>query len=98
MRSSVPVESNWSEKEQQRVAAIQAKQKQKVPESRDLRERATVEGFTKSIPGRAAAAFDRGNQFFQIELTHAEVTGTTNALTGIGRTALSNARVRPLTF
>lgn len=54
--------------------------KQKTEEERAAEEARRAEAaFWASPQGRATQAFDRGDQFFQIEIPHASVTGFTNA-------------------
>ena len=50
-------------KEEERVAAILARREQEAARnpSREMEPRDSVAAFTKSLPGKAAAAFDRGD-------------------------------------
>ena len=79
------------QKEEERVAAILAERNARAQaEATDIARRENspevlAAKFRGSVPGRAAIAFDRGDAFFQVELSHADVTGSTNALTGIAR-------------
>jgi hypothetical protein len=43
--------------------------------------------FKRSAAGKAARAFDRGDEFFQVELSHADVTGSASLLAGAARDA-----------
>lgn len=86
------------QKEEERVAAILAKREAearvKAAEraERESEPALVAQRFRESVPGRAAAAYDRGDAFFQVELSHADVTGSTNAFTGIARDATIGRR------
>jgi hypothetical protein len=45
----------------------------------EARAQRAAEDYRKSPVGQAAAAFERGNQFLQLELSHAQVTGSASA-------------------
>jgi hypothetical protein len=79
-----------SEKEKARVAAIHARQAEE--EARNPTKPTSppadpVLAFNRSTPGKAARAFDRGDQFFQVELSHADVTGSASLIDGGARDA-----------
>jgi hypothetical protein len=79
-----------SDKEQTRVAAILAKQA--AEEARNPKTPTTPPAdpawaFKRSAPGKAARVFDRGDEFFQVELSHADVTGSASLLAGAARDA-----------
>jgi len=77
-----------SEKEQARVAAIlarQAEEQARNPSKSTAAPQDPVAAFRSSAPGKAALAFDRGDEFFQAELAHADIVGTANLTSGAAR-------------
>lgn len=86
-----------SEKEQARVDAILAKQadeRARQPSKPKTPPEDPAVTFKRSAPGKAAVAFDRGDEFFQVELSHADVTGSATLWAGGARDAAIGRRGR----